>query len=104
MPERIPPRSGTAFVLRKEQTLRVIDPTGEQVSDLLAFSQADVAEAISSGRSLDYAGRIFLSVLRFPEAAWQHAFNDVTTDMALAFAGTNAGFIVCGVPIARDSA
>jgi uncharacterized protein YcgI (DUF1989 family) len=61
MPERIPPRSGTAFVLRKGQTLRVIDPTGEQVSDLLAFSQADVAEAISSGRSLDYAGRIFLS-------------------------------------------
>ena len=61
MLERIPPRSGTAFVLRKGQTLRVIDPTGEQVSDLLAFSKADVAEAISSGRSLDYAGRIFLS-------------------------------------------
>ena len=61
MPERIPPRNGTAFVLRKGQTLRVIDPKGEQVSDLLAFSQADVAEAISSGRSLDYAGRIFLS-------------------------------------------
>jgi uncharacterized protein YcgI (DUF1989 family) len=61
MPERIPPRSGTAFALRKEQTLRVIDPTGEQVSDLLAFSQADTREAISSGRSLDYASRIFLS-------------------------------------------
>jgi len=61
MPERIPPRSGTAFVLRNGQTLSVIDPTGEQVSDLLAFSQADIAEAISSGRSLDYAGRIFLT-------------------------------------------
>jgi uncharacterized protein YcgI (DUF1989 family) len=61
MPERIPPRSGTAFVLRKGQTLRVIDPTGEQVADLLAFSHADTREAISSGRSLDYAGRIFLS-------------------------------------------
>lgn len=61
MPERIPPRSGTAFVLRKGQTLRVIDPTGEQVSDLLAFSQADTREAISSGRSLDYAGGIFLT-------------------------------------------
>jgi uncharacterized protein YcgI (DUF1989 family) len=61
MPERIPPRSGAAFVLRKGQTLRVIDPTGEQVSDLVAFSHADTMEAISSGRSLDYAGRIFLS-------------------------------------------
>jgi uncharacterized protein YcgI (DUF1989 family) len=47
--------------LRKGQTLRVIDPTGEQVSDMLAFSRADVAEVISSGRSLDYASRIFLS-------------------------------------------
>jgi uncharacterized protein YcgI (DUF1989 family) len=61
MPERIPARSGVAFPLRSGQTLRVIDPTGEQVSDLLAFSQADVAEVISSGRSLDYASRLFLS-------------------------------------------
>lgn len=37
-------------------------------------------------------------------AAWQHAFGDVTTDMALAFAGNGAGFTVSGVPIARDSA
>ena len=61
MRERIPPRSGVAFVLQNGQTLRVTDPMGEQVSDLLAYSKADVSEAISSGRSLDYAGRIFLS-------------------------------------------
>jgi uncharacterized protein YcgI (DUF1989 family) len=57
----IAPRSGTAFVLRAGQRLRVIDPEGEQVADLLAFAQADVGEALSSGRSLDYASSIFLS-------------------------------------------
>lgn len=39
----------------------VIDPRGEQVADLLAFGRADVGEAISSGRTLDYAGRIYLT-------------------------------------------
>jgi uncharacterized protein YcgI (DUF1989 family) len=39
----------------------VIDPQGEQVCDLLAFSAADTAEVISSGRTLDYAGKLFLT-------------------------------------------
>ena len=58
---RIPPRSGTAFELAKGQRLVVTDPTGEQVADLLAFNAADVGEAISSGRTLDYASRIYLT-------------------------------------------
>jgi uncharacterized protein YcgI (DUF1989 family) len=57
----IPPRSGAAFRLGRGRRLRVIDPKGEQVSDLLAFNAADTAEVISSGRSLDYAGKIYLS-------------------------------------------
>lgn len=57
----IPPRSGTAFRLLTGQSLTVIDPRGEQVSDLVAFSAADVAEAISSGRSLDYASKLYLT-------------------------------------------
>ncbi len=57
----IPPRSGTAFALRKGQTLRVIDPRGEQVADLLAFNRSDIHEVISSGRTLDYASRIYLT-------------------------------------------
>lgn len=61
MKNRIPPRSGTAFVLRKGQTLTVIDPEGEQVSDLVAFNYTDRAEYISSGRSIDYASHLFLS-------------------------------------------
>lgn len=57
----IPPRSGAAFTLNKGQRLRVIDPNGEQVSDMLAFNAADTGEVISSGRTLDYAGKLFLS-------------------------------------------
>ena len=58
----IPPRSGTSFVLRRGETLTVIDPQGEQVADLVAFALDDRDEAISSGRSLDYASRIFLTI------------------------------------------
>ena len=57
----IPPRSGAAFRLNKGQRLRVIDPQGEQVSDLLAFNATDTAEVISSGRTLDYASKIYLT-------------------------------------------
>jgi uncharacterized protein YcgI (DUF1989 family) len=61
MPHRIPPRSGVAFEVPKGATLTVIDPAGEQVADLLAFNKADVREVISSGRTLDYASRIYLT-------------------------------------------
>lgn len=61
MPHRIPPRSGTAFTLPKGALLTVTDPTGEQVADLLAFNAQDVREVISSGRTLDYASRIYLT-------------------------------------------
>ena len=57
----IPPRSGVAFRLAKGGRLRVIDPFGEQVSDLLAFNADDTNEVISSGRSLDYASKIYLT-------------------------------------------
>ena len=61
MPHEIAPRSGVAFTLDRGQRLTVIDPQGEQVADLLAFNRGDVGEAISSGRTLDYAGKIYLS-------------------------------------------
>jgi uncharacterized protein YcgI (DUF1989 family) len=57
----IPPRSGVAFRLARGQRLRVIDPEGEQVSDMLAFNADDTGEVISSGRSLDYASKLYLS-------------------------------------------
>ena len=57
----IPPRSGAGFTLDRGQTLTVIDPEGRQVSDLLAFNRNDIREALSSGRTLDYASRLYLT-------------------------------------------
>ena len=59
--QRIAPQSGTAFELKRGQVLRVIDPHGQQVSDLTAFNAHDTQEYLSSGRSIDYASRMFLS-------------------------------------------
>ena len=61
MTSRIPPRSGVAFELKRHQRLRVSDPDGEQVADLLAYCREDVSEVLSSGRSIDYAASIYLS-------------------------------------------
>jgi len=58
---RLEPQTGTAFELTKGQLLRVIDLEGEQVADLIAFNRADQAEWLSSGRSIDYANRIYLT-------------------------------------------
>lgn len=57
----IAPRTGAGFRVAAGQYLTVIDPEGRQVSDLLAFAADDVREVISSGRTLDYANRIYLS-------------------------------------------
>ncbi len=57
----IAPRSGVGFRLDQGRVLTVIDPEGEQVSDLVAYNAHDTAEYISSGRSIDYASRLFLS-------------------------------------------
>lgn len=61
MTTEIPPRSGTALRLAEGQVLRVIDPQGMQVSDLLAFSAADVGEVLSNGRTFDYEETIKLT-------------------------------------------
>ena len=37
-------------------------------------------------------------------AAWQHAFDELTPDAALAFTTTGIGFTVYGVPLAQDTA
>lgn len=59
--QRIPPQSGTAFVLRKGQVLQVTDPCGEQVADLYAVARDEPGCWLSSGRSMDYASRIYLT-------------------------------------------
>lgn len=58
----IAPRSGAAFPLRQGEMLEVVDPLGQQVSDMLAFNHADVRECISNGRTFDYEETISLTV------------------------------------------
>jgi uncharacterized protein YcgI (DUF1989 family) len=58
---RIAPCSARVVELGVGDELVVIDPEGQQVSDLTAFSLDDTREYLSSGRSIDYASRLFLT-------------------------------------------
>ncbi|HEY0101345.1 MAG TPA: urea carboxylase-associated family protein [Pyrinomonadaceae bacterium] len=55
------PQTGVGFLLARGQLLKIIDPQGEQVSDLTAFAQEDKSEWLSSGRTIDYANTIYLT-------------------------------------------
>jgi len=55
------PQTGIGLTIKKGQLLKIIDPQGEQVSDLTAFALEDKAEWLSSGRSIDYANKIYLT-------------------------------------------
>jgi uncharacterized protein YcgI (DUF1989 family) len=54
-------QSGTAFILKKNQLLKVIDPNGEQVSDMVLFNCDDLKEKLSSGKTFDFEESILLS-------------------------------------------
>jgi uncharacterized protein YcgI (DUF1989 family) len=58
---RIAPQSGVSFELPAGACLRVIDPHGEQVADLVAFARGDTDEWLSSGRTFDYNNTIYLT-------------------------------------------
>ena len=55
------PQTGTGFVVHRGELLKIIDPTGEQVSDMISFARDDPREWLSSGRSIDYANTIYLT-------------------------------------------
>jgi uncharacterized protein YcgI (DUF1989 family) len=61
MTKKLEPQTGTAFEMKKSQLLRVIDVEGEQVADLVAFAHDDKSEWLSSGRTIDYANKIYLT-------------------------------------------
>ena len=55
------PQTGCAVEVRRGELLKIIDPRGEQVSDLTSFAMADRAEWLSSGRTIDYANTIYVT-------------------------------------------
>lgn len=61
MINKIESQSGAAFSLKKGQKLKVIDPKGQQVSDMVLFNALDHREKISSGKTMDFEESILLS-------------------------------------------
>jgi uncharacterized protein len=61
MIKKIEKQSGAAFRISKGQKLKVIDPQGEQVSDMVLFNAEDLREKISSGKTLDFEESILIS-------------------------------------------
>jgi uncharacterized protein YcgI (DUF1989 family) len=61
MIETIEKQTGTAFRMNKGEKLKVIDPQGEQVSDMVLFNADDKREKISSGKTLDFENTILIS-------------------------------------------
>jgi outer membrane autotransporter protein len=94
------PFAGLAFVQVDTDSFR-------ERGDLAALTGADNEEDVSySTLGLRAATTMHVSnmvVTPRVSAAWQHAFDDVTPDAALAFASTGIGFGVTGVPLAEDS-
>jgi uncharacterized protein YcgI (DUF1989 family) len=55
------PQTGGALTIARGELLRITDPRGEQVSDLMSFAREDVREWLSSGRTIDYANTIYVT-------------------------------------------
>lgn len=54
-------QTGTAFKMKKGQLLKVVDPKGEQVSDMVLFSAEDIRERLSSGKTLDFEESLLIT-------------------------------------------
>ena len=57
----IAPQTGASFTIKKGEILTVIDPRGEQVSDLVLFNLNDKREKISSGKTMDFEETILIT-------------------------------------------
>lgn len=67
-------QSGTAFKLFKGQKLKVIDPEGMQVSDMVLFNANDIGEKLSSGKTLDFEETILISTNNY---LWSNRCNQM---------------------------
>lgn len=57
---RLAPQTGSGLTLPAGSTLTIVDPCGEQVSDLFFFAADDHDEWFSSGRTTDYKNSIYV--------------------------------------------
>lgn len=61
MTKEIARQSGTSFQLKKGDQLKVIDPQGGQVSDMVLFNTTDHGEYLSSGKTLDFESTLLIT-------------------------------------------
>ncbi|WP_107038020.1 DUF1989 domain-containing protein [Brumimicrobium mesophilum] len=61
MENKINEQTGAAFTISKNQYLKIIDPKGGQVSDLVFFSEKDKKEKISAGKTMDFEESILIT-------------------------------------------
>ena len=54
-------QSGVAFKIKSGQKLKVIDPLGGQVSDMVLFNEHDAREKLSSGKTMDFEETILIT-------------------------------------------
>ncbi|MGA9589126.1 MAG: urea carboxylase-associated family protein [Salegentibacter sp.] len=80
MPKIIEKQSGAAFRIKKGQKLKVIDPQGEQVSDMVLFNSEDTREKISSGKTLDFEESILISKGNFLWSNRSHKMMKILED------------------------
>src|SRR5687767_13538519 len=80
MPERVivPAGGGAGLRLKRGEQLRIIDIEGGQTGDLVAFS-ADGKQRLSSGRTFDYGGKIYVST---GDVLWSDRSNPMLTIVA----------------------
>lgn len=62
MVQTIEKQTGTAFELKKGQKLKVIDPEGGQVSDMVIFNAHDHREKLSPGKTMDFEETILITI------------------------------------------
>ena len=80
MVQIIEKQHGVAFKLKKGQLLKVIDPQGEQVSDMLLFNARDVHEKISSGKTLDFEETLLITSGNFLWSNRSHKMMEIVKD------------------------
>ncbi len=65
MIKTIQKQSGCAFYLKEDQLLKIIDPEGGQVSDMVLFNAHDKREKISAGKTMDFEESILITENNF---------------------------------------
>lgn len=80
MTKTINKQSGDVCKISKGNRLKVIDPCGQQVSDMVLFNATDSREKISSGKTLDFEESILITKGNFLWSNRSHKMMEIIED------------------------